>query len=497
MTRRYVSVWFPYLVTDWLTRRQPARAKRPFAVTGTEKGRVFIAEANEPAEAQGVVRGMGLADARALCPQIEALPEETGRGEKLLAAMAEWCIRYTPMVGASSPDGIFLDITGAAHLMGGERALLKDVVTRFRALGYHARASMADTLGCAWAVARYGREKPLIESGQQKEALASLPVAALRLDDETALLLGQLGVRTIRHLYVLPRATLTRRFGKELCLRLDQALGATGEALKLVKEAPVYLERLPAMEGILTAEGILIALEKLLAKLCLRLAVDGKGARAAEFFCYRVDGQVERLRIGTGAPSRNPRHLYRLFRDRLEQIDPGHGIELFTLSAPHVEAMRAEQEDALQGGSDPAQLSELADRLTEKIGPGHVFRALPQASHAPERCVRVTGQLAEKPEADWAEKSRPVRLLTRPEPIEVMAPVPDYPPVLFRHKGKLHRIKRAEGPERIEPEWWIAKGPMRDYYRLEDESGQRYWIFRAGPYAPDNPPHWFLHGFFA
>ena len=142
-------------------------------------------------------------------------------------------------------------------------------------------------------------------------------------------------------------------------------------------------------------------------------------------------------------------------------------------------------------------VSELVDRLAVRLGSGRIYRALPQASHIPEKAVKITASMKEKPSVSWPEKSRPVRILAKPEPVEVMAPVPDYPPMLFRHKGKLHRIRRAEGPERIEHEWWVAGGMSRDYYRLEDEDGNRYWIFRAGHYRPEKTSQWFLHGYFA
>lgn len=498
MSARFIALWFPYLLTDWLARHRSELKEKPFAVCGAEHGRIFVNAANSIAEKAGIVPGMALADARALEPRIEAIDYEPDRAPKLLEAMADWCIRYTPSVSVCLPDGIFLDVTGCAHLMGGESKLMKDLVTRLRQYGYYTRAALADTPGTAWAVARYGRTRPIIPPGDNREALKPLPPAALRLEPETADRLAQLGIQTIAQLYALPRPSLTRRFGRHLCLRLDQALGDLQEKLTLRQPPPVYSERLPSPEGILTVEGIACALKKLLEQLCHRLEQDQKGLRIAEFLAFRVDGHVARIDVGTGRASRNPRHIFRLFEDRLAVIDPGLGIELFILSAPHTETMNPAQEEILEPGSaDDAAISELADRLAIRLGRNRIYRTLPQASHAPERAVKITSSLDEQSSVPWPAKTRPAHLLPKPEPVEVMAPVPDYPPMLFRHNGKLHRIRHADGPERIEPEWWVANGIARDYYRLEDQDGLRYWIFRAGHYRPETPSQWFLHGYFA
>lgn len=498
VTPRFISVWFPYLLTDWLARRHPDLAKKPFVICDSDHGRIFVIATNIYAEQAGIVHGMDLPDARALEPSVQKIDHEPGRAEKLLGAMADWCLRYTPSVSVDPPAGIFLDVTGCAHLMGGEKKMLKDLLLRFRGFGYETHAALADTPGAAWATARYDHKKYIVPVGETRQALASLPPAALRLADDDAHTLSQLGINTNAQLFALPRATLTRRFGPGLCLRLDQALGECRENLNLRRPAPVYSERLNAPEGILTPEGIAIALQKLLDVLCRRLEADRKGLRALEFTLFRVDGHVESLSIGTGRPSRKPAHLMRLFAEKLDKIDPGLGLELFILSASHVEDMNPAQDGMFESeDGDRAALGELVDRLAARVGRKNIYRALPQASHVPERAVKLTESLDENPLAEWTKPLRPLHLLPSPEPIDVMAPVPDYPPLLFRRQGKLHRIRRADGPERIEPEWWIAKGTARDYYRLEDEDGNRYWIYRAGSYQPEKPSAWFLHGYFA
>jgi protein ImuB len=255
---------------------------------------------------------------------------------------------------------------------------------------------------------------------------------------------------------------------------------------------------LPCLEPIVTAIGIEIALQQLLTTLCFRLQQEQKGLRIAIFKGYRADGKVEHVDIGTNRPSHNVNHLFKLFEIKLPAIEPALGIELFTLEAQKVEDHLPQQEKMWQGsgGLEDIRLSELIDRLAVKIGSQSIHRYIPDEHYWPERSYKPALSLHENLTAAWrADKLRPLQLLLTPEPIEVTAPIPDYPPMLFRHKGKLHKITRADGPERIEPEWWIEQGQHRDYYRVEDEDGNRYWVFRLGHYH-DKTYQWFIHGFF-
>ena len=277
------------------------------------------------------------------------------------------------------------------------------------------------------------------------------------------------------------------------------ALGQEIETIQPVQPIEAYQERLPCLEPIVTATGIEIALRQLLETLCLRLLREQMGLRTALFKCFRVDGKVEQVEIGTHRPSYNINHLFKLFENKLQTLEPALGIELFVLEAPKVESHLPLQEKMWEGsgGLESVELSELIDRLAGKVGMQAIHRYLPDEHYWPERSFRSTSSLQEKSSTTWrADKLRPVQLLSVPEAIEVTAPIPDYPPMLFRYKGMVHQIVKADGPERIEQEWWLQQGQHRDYYRVEDEEGHRYWLFRLGHYH-DTTFQWFIHGFFA
>ncbi|RYZ23024.1 MAG: DNA polymerase Y family protein [Chitinophagaceae bacterium] len=499
MGKRFVSIWFPYLATDWHARKQPALKEAPFVLKAPVHNRAVITAACPRATALGIHPGTVLADARALHPGLSALDDKPGLVPQLLERIAEWCIRFTPVAAPDAPAGILLDATGCAHLWGGEEAYLADIKRRLTARGYTVRAAMADTVGAAWALARYGNTS-IAQEGKQKEVLRPLPVSALRLDGETVQRLNKLGLRHVFQLCDLARPALRRRFGEGIGQQLRRALGEEEEFLQPVCPPAPYEERLPCIEPILTRTGIDIALERLLQGLCARLAAEGKGLRAAVFRCYRVDGESPGISINTGRPTHHVEHLFHLFSLKVDTIEPAMGIELFLLEATVVEDQDAAQQRLWEaaGGMAHPQVAELLDRLAARLGPHTLHRYLPAEHYWPERSFRAAGALTEGSSTEWkADRPRPLHLLSPPERIEVTAPVPDYPPMLFRHRGELHKVVRADGPERIEPEWWIGTGPHRDYYCLEDEAGRRYWVYREGHYTPERTEGWFLHGHFA
>ncbi len=500
MERRFASIWFPYLTTDRHAVRHPELRKVPFVLAAPVHGRMVITAANAVAEAQGVTRGMVVADAKACIPDLEVVDDRPGLADRLLKVLGLWCIRYTPVVAVDPPDGLILDISGCAHLWGGENPYLKEIINKLQKRGFHVRMAIAGAIGAAWAVARFGNIHPIVECGREKDALAPLPPAALRLEPAVADRLHRLGLRTVGSFMGMPSSALRRRFGDQLLIRLRQASGQEVEYLLPLKPVPPYAERLPCLDPICTATGIEIALRQLLEAICKRLSGEGKGLRTATLKGYRVDGRMVRIGIGTSRPTAHAAHIFRLFALKIPQIEPALGIELFVLEALKVEDTDPVQEmlwDSSSGLDDP-ELAELLDRLTGKSAGCTVRRYLPDEHYWPERSIRPAVSLSEKPAIPWSnDRPRPTRLLTRPEPIEVTAPIPDYPPMLFRYKGEVHAIKKAEGPERIEREWWMDKGEHRDYYYVEDEKGQRYWIFRSGHYGDDSGKQWFLHGFFA
>lgn len=500
MQRRFIYIWFKYLATDWLARATPALKLRPLALTHLEKGKVIIAALNAAAESAGLSPGMPLADARAFMPGLQAMPYDPRRPEKILKAMAEWCNCYTPLVTIDAAQGLWLEMTGGTHLFGGEKLLLADVNRAFGKLDYAVRIAIADTPGGAWAVARYAPAGPIVAVDDLKRRLSPLPVEALRLDAASAIRLVSLGLRKIGDIYALPRGPLSRRVGQDVLLRLDQALGAAFEALTPFRPPPLLEMRAHVPEGVMVLEGIITVLQKLIDKLCARLNESGDGLRHGRFQAFLFDGRIETITIRTSSPSKSPKHLFKLFEEKALTMSIGFGAESFVLAALAVERIIGSQNE-FTGVSDarevPALLPELVDRLHQRLGPASVYRLQPRQSHLPERCMATTAPLAPVLTDTWPrDRVRPVLLLHRPALIDVVAPVPDYPPMMFRYKGKQHRIRHAEGPERIEQEWWRQKGEMRDYYRLEDDTGQRYWIYRLGHYAQGSPSRWYLHGFF-
>jgi len=499
MDRRFVSIWFRHLATDWFSLRQPELKQQPFVLRTPSHGRMVITATNAIAEAQGITAGMALADARAIIPDLQVQDDKPDLVNRLLKRLAEWCIRFTPLVGVNHPDGILLDATGCSHLWGGDEPYIHAIIKKISERGYDVTASMADTIGAAWASARFGKHSMVIANGMHIQAMMNLPPEALRLEQDVADKLHKLGLHQIRQFINMPRASLRKRFGQHFMMRLDMALGQEIETFDPVQPIEPYQERLPAPEPIVTRNGIEIALHELLTKLCMRLQHEQKGIRTALFKAHRVDGKMEQIAIETSQPSHHIQHLFKLFEIKLSKIEPALGIELFVLESPKVEDHYPQQEKMWEGakGLNDTRLYELIDKLSVRIGMRAILRYVPDEHYWPERSFKPAQNYHEHVTCSWrADKLRPLQLLKTPEQIEVAAPIPDYPPMLFIYKGKIHNIVKADGPERIEQEWWIQQGQHRDYYRVEDETGCRYWLFRLGHYH-DKTYKWFIHGFFA
>ncbi len=500
MPKRFMTIWFRHLKTDWFVRCNPTLVATAFVLAAPDHGRMVVTAANALAQTQGIDLGTAIADARAVMPGLAVFDDIAGLSTKLLTGLAGWCIRFTPETAIDPPDGLILNISGCAHLWGGEKKYLTDIQNRFIQFGYDARIAIADTIVTAWAVCRFAKENNIIESGQSAAALMALPPAALRFDTAITERLEKLGLRQISSFINMPRPSLRRRFGTQLLQQLDKALGHEEEQIIPLIPLQPYQERLPCLEPIVTAKGIEIALERLLNALCLRLKKEEKGLRHAVFTCYRIDGKILKLEIGTNAASCNSNHLFKLFEIKIDTLEPALGIELFTLDALKVEELQAVQENLWGSfaGLNDTGLSELLDRIGGKVGADKIHRYLPDEHYWPERSFKLANALNEPLQHAWkAGRPRPLQLLSKPEPVEVTAPIPDYPPMNFRYKGTLHKIIKADGPERIEQEWWLQQGQHRDYYYVEDEQGNRYWLFRLGHYDTGKLYQWFIHGFFA
>jgi|HubBroStandDraft_1064217.scaffolds.fasta_scaffold00245_4 protein ImuB len=504
--RRVLSLWLYHWPTDLLHRRAGAEAGGPLVAVATIGNRRILVAVDAAAAAAGLAPGLGLADARARRPDLVAREADQAGAAAALASLADWCGGYSPWTATEGVDGVWLDITGCVPLFAGEDELAADLLARLRRRGFSCRAAIADTPGAAWALARWGTAPEtgalIAAPGGTRAALAGLPVAALRLGPEIAQDLRRLGLRRIDSLYALPRAPLAPRFGEIVARRLDQALGLIAEPISPRRPTVPRLERRAWPEPILAPEDLQRGTRLLLERLCARLEREGLGARRLELCCYRVDCRVERVEIGTSGPSRDPAHLMRLFAPRIETIAPDLGIEIMTMTALEVETLAARQLDFERAGAgDPA--APLIDRLANRLGSANVLRLVPFSSHVPERAVRaVPALVAPHALGPWpAGRKRPIRLLEYPDPVEVVAPIPDDPPLSFRWRRVVHRVRHAEGPERIAAEWWrdpkaAGEDETRDYYRVEDEAGSRFWLYRRGLYRGPAPPRWFLHGFF-
>lgn len=521
----------------------------PLALIASEVRGQIVTAVNGGAYREGIRAGMALADARAILPGLATRMAEPGHDRTLLRRLTRWAGRYGPGRNCDGDDGLWVDITGVAHLFvprssrphpaprpsyedaAGETALLRDIVGRLGAAGLTARAGLADTLGAAHALARFaslgeggkGARTAVAPPGETRAALAMLPVDALRLEPATLTLLKRLGLRRIGDLYGLPRAALERRFrdasiATRVLARLDQALGISAEPRRPLVEAPAFSVRRSFAEPLIVSEAIEAEVKAMTAGLVRHLTAAGQGVRRILLSLYRTDASVAVIAAGTSRASRDPVHLLGLLAVKLAGVDAGFGIDVLTL-----DAMRVERLDAIQAGLDATagagalttagRTSVLIDRLANRLGPGKVLRLEPRASHVPERSAAAIPALyADEPRPPASplvsRAPRPPFLLSKPEPISVVAEIPEGAPARFVWRRLARRIVKAEGPERIEPEWWrplrgVEMTPMtasvRDYYRLEDEGGGGYWVFRLGLYRDEDAaamPGWYMHGLF-
>ncbi len=464
----------------------------------------MLTAVDEAAQALGLRAGMPVSKAQALVPGLLIEPADPVADADSLERLALWMLqRFSPIVAVDQSDGIVIDSTGTAHLHGGEAAMLDALVGRLVMSGLSARAAVADTWGAAHALARHAANPTcLAVPGTTEAVLAPLPLEALRLSPAISAGLRDLGFASIGGLIGQPRAPLTRRFGPELCRRLDQALGEIAEPIEPVRPDDLIEIRRSFAEPIAAAETIARYICKLVLALCERLEERGLGARRLDLICHRIDNDLQIVRIGLAKPVRDPKRLTRLLCDRIETIAPGLGIEIMSLAATLAEPLAAKQ-TASSLLEDPApDLSGLIDTLANRVGARAIYRFAPVPSDVPERSVRRIPALADDTGAGWPSHwPRPARLLPRPEPIETLALLPDHPPAWFTWRGIRRRMRRADGPERIFGEWWTREAErtaVRDYFRVEDEAGARYWIFRSGD-GQDTAAgshRWFLHGVF-
>jgi protein ImuB len=462
----------------------------------------FLSAVDAAAARLGLRVGTPASKAQALVPGLSMHDADPSGDAEALHRMALWALRqFTPVVAVDGDDGLVMDTEGADHLQGGERLMLSGIVNRLHHVGVEARAAVADTWGAAHALARFSTGEPVVvPRGETARAVVRLPVAALRFDGVTLGSLSKLGVETVGELSAMPRATLALRFGPQVGHRIDQMFGRKAEPIVPVRSPEIVEVHRAFAEPIGAAETIAKYVGRLVTRLCAELERRGLGVKRADLVAHRVDNTVQALRVGTAKPVLDVKRLTRLICDRIDKIDPGFGIEKMSLVAVMAEEIEARQTVSTLAGETAPDVSGLVDLLANRGQ--KLYRLAPVASDVPERSVRRVSPLAEETGADWRlDWQRPARLLKTPEEIAVMALVPDHPPAMFTWRGKRRRVKRADGPERVFGEWWKRDSELdaaRDYYTVEDEAGERYWVYRAGDGTDTagGSQKWFMHGIF-
>lgn len=479
----------------------------PLVLVEKVKGALRLAAVDQTAARQGLTPGLTLADARARTPVLRTVPHRPDADDVLLGRMLEDFDRFTPMIARDLPDGLMLDVTGCAHLFGGERGLAGGVEARAARIGVTVRSAMASTPQAARALARFG-PGGIFEDQQDRAAVRSLPVAALELVAGEEQALRRAGLKRIADVDDRPRAPLAARFGAGFVARLARVLG--DEDVRITPHRPpppVVVDRV-FFEPVSSPDDIERVLSDLLDETMDRLGQAGEGGRAFEAGFYRVDGDVRRIVVRAGRATRQAGSILRLFRERLaalsNPLDPGFGFDQVRLSVLITQTLAPVQTGLDQKRADDEDFDRLVDRLTARLGPEAVVRLRPMGSHIPERGGRRVPAAALRDDDVWPDPDpddpplRPLQMFEPPQPVEALAEVPDGSPMRFRWRRVLHEVVYSEGPERIAGEWWRAPDQRtRDYYRVEDREGRRFWLFRQGLFGEEAPPRWFIHGLFA
>jgi protein ImuB len=497
-----MSVFLPLWPTDRLYRTAGDKAPppdKPLVLAGRDGRRRIVKAANRNALELGIRPGLAIAHAQARIPGLNIEPWTPEEDVAELERLALWALRrYSPIVAVDA-DGLLIETEGASHLFGGEEEMLDDLASSLASAHVTAQIALADTVGAAHALARYGSGQLIIAPVGNLRVIDDLPIAALRICDEHVTDLRRLGIETIAELSAKPRAPIALRFGSEPGLRLDQAYGRRSEPLTPIEPEELFYARRAFGEPIGTTESLAAAIELLVGELCLELERKGLGARRLDLVFTRVDNSRQILRIGTAKPNRDPKQLTRLLKGKLESVDPGFGVEVMVLSACITEPMKPEQSDTIAKAQP--DISALVDNLSNRLGAQRLYRAASVESDVPERCIKLIAPLDPPSKTSWPRWPRPSRIISPPEPVDTLALLPDHPPVQFTWRGKRRAITAADGPERIFGEWWRSDrelNAVRDYFTVEDESGERYWLFRSGDgeYPETGSLKWFLHGIF-
>ncbi len=512
LTRRITAIHLPRFAMErwlrWAARQgDPLPDDLPVALAVEGQHGPVIHATNRAAEAEGVHPGARVVDMRALCPNARIEFADVAGDTAALARLMLWTRRWCPWtavdgISGNGAAGLVLDTTGSDHLLGGEPAMLREIEGKLSTLGLSSSLATAPTHGAAWALARLGGVREVCPPDQLAARMAPLPVRALRLNGDTVLLLKRLGLKTVGDLAAVPRISLARRFSRaeivaNPLLRLDQMMGRLAEPVSSPDDPPHFAVQANLPE---TVQDPTPHLPALATELCAGLHAAGFGARRVTVTVYRTDGEVSHVSVATAQATRDPAHLVKLFDGKLERIDPGFGFDLITLAASVAEKQAVVQKRLDGGADDGAELARLIDRLTARLGAPAIRRPAGHESHMPERREDWRAAIISTAAPPPLHSARPLRLFDHPEEVRVLYAVPEGPPAQFVWRRVTHRVTRFAGPERIAPEWWHDRPGtrLRDYYRIEEQTGRRFWIYREGILGDGRgqEPRWFIHGVF-
>lgn len=490
---RILSIWLPQLPLDRLTRQGDTRLSGAFAVIAEESNAWRLVHANDAALAAGVKAGQSLADARAICPDLLTEPSDPVREDLLLRALWRWADGLSPRVALDPPDGLLLDITGCAHLFGGEVEMGHEALTRLSDLQIQTQIGIADTKGAAQALARFGaREVSVAQPGQTAEALAALPVAALALPDKMVSELARAGLTTIGHLYQQKSAELARRFGLRLTRQLGAASGVEPDPVTPKAADPTYAARMTLPEPIGFLEDLENVLQRLAAQICGRLENDQRGARRFQLTVRCVDTGDHHMGIGFARPCSDPEAVLRQFSHPLSKLEIEYGADWFRLCAEHIEPIRLKQSSFGEDAKRADQRRILIETLGNRLGFDHIRIFHPRDNHVPEHEFEQIEAAGASPVWQAAPRPRPIRLFTPPEFAQVEQP--GRPPLNFKWRRMSFTTDRAHGPERITPRWYREDDPRtRDYWRVQTQEGRRLWLLT---YPGDETEDWYVAGEF-
>jgi len=491
-----MSIWLPELPLDRLRRNQDERLlSGPFAIIAEQKNAWRITHTNKAALKEGVAIGLPLADARAICPDLLSEPADPVRDDVLLRALWRWADILSPRISLDAPDGLLLDIRGCAHLFGGEHQMAENALERLTDLTVTVRIGVADTKGAAKALARHGADKiGIAAAGKTAEALSTLPIAALELEQSMATDLARTGLSTIGQLYHQPSGELARRFGLDLTKVLGAATGQAPDPITPKAADPIYAARMTLPDPIGFQSDLEEVLSRLAAQVCMRLEEDQKGARQFHLTVRCVDTGDHHMSIGFARPCFEPMPILRQFSHPLSKLEIEYGADWFRLSASHVEPIRLRQTEIGAHAKSDDHRFQLIETLGNRIGFDHVRVFAPHDSHLPE-CEFEQIEAVAAPNIEWqaVPRQRPIRLFKPPEYVHVETP--GRPPLSFKWRRMSFAAQTAKGPERLTPRWHVDSDlRTRDYWTVQTEQGRRLWLLT---YPGDQHSEWYVAGEFA